>query len=117
MTTPNTTGPSAEKIKRYYISEVAPDVESRMRPSDIGDWVHHKDHLAALSRAREDARREALEDTLRACRAVMGRISTETRMDGWESYREEALDAAGDCIDAIRALIPNTPQGETKEKS
>ncbi len=73
---------------------------------------------AALARAREDARREALEEAKKRIQAIKGRPS---------AYEVECLGASsrkgGSWIEryvAIRAideaLLTPTPQGETKEQ-
>lgn len=110
MTTPNTTGPSASPWKRYTFHSI-PDSQS-----EDGRWVEHSAALAALSRARDEARRAALEalkltvDTL-PCMPLDG-YPEESRVafrTGWEE--------CGNCIaDNIEALLTPTPQGE-KEKS
>lgn len=94
MTTPNTTGQSDE-IQRYHHSRAVDDVFA----SKNGKYVLYSDHLAALSRARDEARREALEEAAKAVE------------DQW--WLDEIGKAA---VKIIRALIPNTPQGETKEQ-
>lgn len=160
MTTPNTTGPSAE-IQRYIIRDWAASAvyaesdlsaESAEKCAWLDDsYIKECDHLAALARAREEARREAL--------ANMGNLATTA--SEFESQRNAALNeverlrdenarllafaneasaidcgcVSGDCphmdkadcwgslasllretASEARALIPNTPQGETKEQ-
>lgn len=100
MTTPNTTGPSDE-IQRFdpALNEASVGLFSlTMDPSTQGDWVYYADHLAALSRAREEARKEALEEAAQAVE------------DQW--WLDEIGKAA---VKIIRALLTPTPQGETKE--
>lgn len=105
MTTPNTTGPSAE-IQRYTVAafpcshpECCGNVECKHFGDKDGFWVRHSDALAALSRAREEARREALEEAAKAVE------------DQW--WLDEIGKAA---VKIIRALLTPTPQGETKEQ-
>ena len=113
--TPNTSRPS-EAIQRYETDVRGEDRDPY--PLDTDDerrLVLHCDHLAALARAREEARREALEAlkltvyTL-PCPPLEGypadaHIAFKT---GWEE--------CGNCIaDNIEALLTPTPQGETKE--
>lgn len=94
---------SDNTIKRYAVEDCpqtyccAP--ASICEDSD-GDWVLYSDHLAALSRAREDARREALEE---AAKHFLSRMHDEY-LGPYEAS------------EIVRALIPNTPQGETKEQ-
>lgn len=106
--TPNTSRQS-EAIQRYITLGGPGDMD----PHEEGDYVRHRDHLAALARAREEARREALTSTRRvAVSAVDG-----TECDGVDyhsrSCRRCAAQAVVDHIDAL--LTTPTPQGETKE--
>lgn len=67
---------------------------------------------AALARAREDARREALEEAAHAVMAT-GRLATDglVRLGRMEQGYAQAR---GDCYEAIRALLAPTPQGESR---
>lgn len=63
MTTPNT------EIQRYTVAafpcshpECCGSVECKHFGDKDGFWVRHSDHLAAIARAREESRREALEE-------------------------------------------------------
>lgn len=99
MTTPNT----IKRYDNYYY-------EMDERPE--GEFVKYSDHLAALSRAREEARREALEEAVLACvkRRLLHLRSLESVTDVVRGHE------AADCADAVGALIHPTPQGETKEQ-
>lgn len=113
MTTPNTNGPSDE-IERYD-----PDIDP-YRPVENGNYVRHSDALAALSRAREDARREALEEAAKVCdarRAEWARLHPEIGGERVHAFDAGVLSASNTCAERIRALIPNTPQGETKPQA
>jgi hypothetical protein len=125
VTTPNTTGPSAE-IQRYTVAafpcshpECCGNVECKHFGDKDGFWVRHSDALAALSRAREEARREALEEAAKVCdarRAEWARLHPEVGGERVHAFDAGILSASNTCAERIRALIPNTPQGETKEQ-
>ena len=65
-----------------------------------------------LTRAREDARREALEEAAHAVMAT-GRLATDglVRLGRMEQGYAQAR---GDCYEAIRALLAPTPQRESR---
>lgn len=101
MTTPNTTGPSAE-IKRYIIRDWAASAvyaesdlsaESAEKCAWLDDsYIKECDHLAALSRAREEARREAEEreraESQRAIDGVRRLLEVAQReAEFWKPYR------------------------------
>lgn len=123
MTTPNTTGPSAE-IQRYAIQACPYCVNHELFPIAKGAFVMYDDHLAALSRAREDARREALEEAVAPILASMVQCKADRENLDLVPVVEDEPDPNGcdrcdelqKIVDAIRALIHPTPQGETKEK-
>lgn len=114
MTTPNT-------IKRYAVDDCqqayccAP--ASVCEDSD-GEWVRYADHLAALSRARDEARREALEEAKRRIQAIKGRPSAyEVECFGASSRKGGTWIERYVAVAAIdEALLTPTPQGETKEQ-
>lgn len=116
MNTANTTGASGE-IKRF--DPETQDAGRGMFYAGMtcypeGAYVLHSDHLAALARARKEARREALEEAAQAA-LLTGRMVTDGLVR-FGRYEEGYSRARADVVDTILALPP-TPQGETKEKS
>lgn len=103
--TDTNTKPS-EAIQRYETDVRGEDRDPYpLDTDDEGRFVLHCDHLAALARARDEARGEALE-SLRAPLAAF---------DEYLSYGIGGAHRIGELGKAVRALLTPTPQGETKE--
>lgn len=106
MTTPNTTGASGE-IQRwtYRLIGGRGGVQLLDRiEAKYGEAVLYDDHLAALSRARDEARRDALEEAAK----VAGSFGFGLRSpDGNMIFRmRESSDMPGVIAKEIRALSP-----------
>ena len=84
------------------------DYYAYMSPDPLGEWVGYDDHLAALARAREEARREALQDAKFAAEAT-GRVVTDG-LARLGRYEQGYARARADIEYAIHSLLTPTPQ-------
>jgi hypothetical protein len=122
--TPNTSRPSEATIKTFDF-----DDDGEFGPFTYGgQYVLYDDHLAALARAREDARREALEEAAHRCdglaQRAVGSRELEAKFQSENGYTNRPLlamftdqnEAFTEAASEIRALLAPTPQGETKEQ-
>ena len=112
--TPNTSRPS-EAIQRYnpkiveneYGSKIAKNVQHAN-----GEYVNYWHALAWVARAREEARREALQDAKFAAEAT-GRVVTDG-LARLGRYEHGYARARADIEYAIHSLLTPTPQGESR---
>lgn len=110
--TPNTSRPS-EAIQRYETDVRGEDRDPYpLDTDDEGRFVLHCDHLAALARAREEARREALQDAKFAAEAT-GRVVTDG-LARLGRYEQGYARARADIEYAIHSLLTPTPQRESR---
>lgn len=111
--TPNTSRPS-EAIQRYelYCEATMKGFFIGPEVTEDGRFVMHLDHLAALARAREEARREALQDAKFAAEAT-GRVVTDG-LARLGRYEQGYARARADIEYAIHSLLTPTPQRESR---
>jgi hypothetical protein len=110
--TDTNTKPS-EAIQRYETDVRGEDRDPYpLDTDDEGRFVLHCDHLAALARAREEARREALQDAKFAAEAT-GRVVTDG-LARLGRYEQGYARARADIEYAIHSLLTPTPQGESR---